>query len=247
MPTSYGALCTDFYVNLKVALQMDLPTDRETILHLFDSVRRSEPAMTHFKRYRNELALESSRREPEYKWVALRQNSVRAGHVNPQEMESAYKYHQLILEIAPYNLTISPLDVDFVEVVLGFDLECPDNHDEVVCEALYGDTPLAELNGIRGARLIDVQPIFGLSLDKRGDEHAYFEVKTRSKSKRGKGKYRDEPISLFLTMRRHGPIDRVDDLHPIYKELATKADELASDYLIPNMLTPIARQITSSA
>ena len=36
MATSFGALCTDFYINQKVGLKMDLPADRETILHLFD-------------------------------------------------------------------------------------------------------------------------------------------------------------------------------------------------------------------
>ena len=51
MATSYGALCTDFYVNQKLALKMDLPSDRETILHLFDRVKKTVPNMNRFHRY----------------------------------------------------------------------------------------------------------------------------------------------------------------------------------------------------
>ena len=36
MATSYGALCDDFYVNQKLTLRMDMPSDRETVLHLFE-------------------------------------------------------------------------------------------------------------------------------------------------------------------------------------------------------------------
>ena len=39
MTTSYGALCSDFYINQKFALKMDLPTARETVLDLFDRIR----------------------------------------------------------------------------------------------------------------------------------------------------------------------------------------------------------------
>ena len=59
MTTSYGALCTDFYINQKLALKMDLPTERETLLHFFDQVRETHPGMTRFRRYDGELSLES--------------------------------------------------------------------------------------------------------------------------------------------------------------------------------------------
>jgi hypothetical protein len=57
MATSFGALCTDFYVNQKLALKMDLPGERETVLHFFDRVKKSIPAMNRFRRYDGELAL----------------------------------------------------------------------------------------------------------------------------------------------------------------------------------------------
>ena len=45
MPSSINAICSDFYVNQKLALKMDLPTRRETVLDMFDRIRREMPVM----------------------------------------------------------------------------------------------------------------------------------------------------------------------------------------------------------
>ncbi|MEM1028355.1 MAG: hypothetical protein AAGJ38_09760 [Planctomycetota bacterium] len=272
MATSFGALCTDFYINHKLALKMDLPSERETILHFFDRMRKSLPSMNRFKRYEGELALESARKDARYKWLALRRNSIRTGTVNPESMEDAVAYHKLVLELAPYHLTISPLDVDYVELMYGFDLECKQNHDAVVYEALYANTPLGGLlnasvpspraadaddeNGedgppeehAGGGGILDVQPVFGQSLNDTGDLQAYYEVKTRPKSRRGSSKrYSGEPISLFLTIRKYGPVDDLADMATTVETLNHYAEELATAKLIPDLLTPITQHIGSSA
>lgn len=254
MPTSYGALCTDFYVNSKLSVKMDLPTERETILHLFDRLRKSEPSMDRFRRYDNELLLESSRREPEYRYTSLRRTSLRAGHANPQDMESAYRFHRTLLDVAPHFLSISPLDVDFLEVMFGFDMECEGNHDQVVYEALFADTPLAGLMLPPGnvadesdAKILDVQPVFGASLNAEGDLQAFYEIKTRTRSRRGQaGRYQDEPLSIFLTLRKYGPVTRLEDLGDAFDTMKDTAENLATERLVPDLLTPIARQIISS-
>jgi hypothetical protein len=252
MATSFGALCTDFYINQKLALKMDLPSDRETILHLFDRVKKSVPNMTRFHRYNNELTLESTRREAEYRWVGLRRTSVRTGHVNPQSMAEAYKFHKLVLSEAPYHLTISPLDVDYLELLLGFDLECKADQDQVVYEALYANTPMARLlksDGPEGseARLLDVQPLFGIALGPKGDTQAYFEVKTRTRGRRGQvAQYSTDPMSIYLTIRKYGPVHKIEDLETWFEALKGHAETLAAERLVPDLLTPILRQITSS-
>jgi len=248
MATSFGALCTDFYINHKLAVKMDLPSDRETVLHFFDGVRKRMPGMTRFVRYEGELALESPRREATYQWLAIRRNSIRTGYVNPDTMDDAGDYHSSILEMAPYFLTISPLDVDYFELLFGFDLECKRDHDEVVFDALMENTPFAAIGEIPDAKMLDVQPIFGLSLPGDPRVQAYFEVKTRTKNRRGSDRrYKHEPISLFLTLRRYGPVTGMDELKTVYRELAADAEELATDKLVPSLLTPIARHITTSS
>ena len=247
MGTSFGALCTDFYINHKLALKMDLPSERETTLHFFEAVRKSVPNMDRFRRHKNELTLESSRREQEYRWLSMEQTTLRTGHVNPQSMSQAYDFHRLVLELAPYHLTISPLEIDFQEVMFGFDLECKADHDEVVFDALLGDTPFAKLLAVPHGKILDVQPVLGVALTDKGDTQAYFEVKTRTKSRRGSAsRFKHEPISLFLTVRQYGPAQELDDLIDVLAELADKTEALATDYFIPDFLTPITRQITSS-
>lgn len=253
MATSFGALCTDFYINQKLALKMDLPSERETILHMFDRLKKAVPSMDRFHRYESELTLESSRREAEYRWVGLRRTSVRAGHVNPQTMEEAYKFHRLLLEVAPYHLTLSPLDVDYLEVLFGFDLECRQDHDEVIYEALIANSPLGNLirpgalPGMPQARVIDVQPMFGISLSDRGDTQAYFEVKTRTRGRRRQpSRYPNEPISLMLVLRKYGPIHKLEELEDNFETLRNFGETLATERLVPDLLTPIVRQIASS-
>lgn len=248
MATSFGALCTDFYVNSKLALKMDLPGDRETLLQLFERVSRTYPSMDQFHRYEGELVLESSRREAEYRWLSLRRTSIRAGHVNPSSMEEAYKFHRLLLELTPHFLSISPLDVDYLELLFGFDMECKANHDQVVYEALFANSPLAQLLRIPGARMIDVQPIFGVSLTRHGEMQAFFEVKTRTRNRRGAvSRYADEPLSIFVTVRKYGPVRRIEQLLEDFETLRLRAETLTSEHAIPDLVLPIARQITSSS
>jgi len=248
MATSFGALCTDFYVNQKLSLKMDLPSDRETVLHLFDQIRKAHPDMSRFRRYDGELALESARNGGDYRWMALRRTSLRTGHVNPESMDEAYALHRLALEAAPYHLTVSPLDVDFVELLFGFDLECKANHDEVIYDALFSSSPISDLFRVSGAKILEVEPMFAMSLNEKGDLQVSYEVKTRNKTRRGRAsrRYQQEPISIFLTIRKYGPVQHINDLKKIFDVLVQQAECLATERLVPNLLIPISRQITSN-
>jgi len=245
MATSFGALCTDFYVNQKLAVKMDLPSDRETILHMFDRIRADNKSMSRFRRYSDELSLESSRRDGSYRWAALRRNSVRSGHVNPDSLEQAYDLHRLMLRTTPYHLSLSPLDIQYQELLFGFDLECKGNQHEIVYEALIANSPLASLLDCPGAKPLDIQPMIGLALEDR--LQAFFEVKTStSPSQVRTGRYRTEPISVFLTIRRVGAIEKVEDLLEHFELMRNKAEELAAHRVVPDLLAPISRAITSS-
>ena len=248
MTTSFGALSTDFHITQKLSLKMDLPDDRGTLLHLFEQVRKVDPGMRRFRRYDGELVLESSRRESQYRWLALRRTSVRSGYSNPGQMEDAYKFHQKLLELLPYQLSVSPIDVVNQELWFSFDLECRGNHDEVIYEALIADSPLANLLKWPEAKITDVQPLFGFRVGGRQGWEAYFEVKTRSRGRRGRGGggSRGEPIGVAVSIRKYGPVNRVGDLGTNFQEMTQHAEQLATERLVPDLLTPIARQITSS-
>src|ERR1043165_2814451 len=223
MSESYKALSSDFYVNLKLSLKLDLPRERQTILDLFDRVRRQFPSMSQFRRYRDELALEAEPGSSQHRWVAIRNNNIRAGAVNPGTLNEAYTLHRHVLDVAPFFLRISPLDVDSLELLFGFDMHAERNHDEVVYEALIANSPLAKLLDMPGSQVIDCQPIFGVVLREAGDVEVHFEVKTRTAGREGRT---DEPISIYLTLRKYGPIGEVKQLPEVRAQLARHGEEL---------------------
>ncbi len=251
MSDSYRALCSDFYVNLKLGVKMELPRGRDTVLELFERTRKQFPAMGNFRRYRDELALESPQSDTPHRWIAVRANSVRAGSVNPPTMPQAYTLHQYVLETAPVYLNISPLDIECVELLFGFDLVAPGNHDEIVFETLVGGSPLAKLSEIPGASLTDYQPIVGMTLKDevgdRGDVEAHFEIKTRPTShlSHREGDGGRDPISVYVTLRRFGAIGDLKQLAVMLGRLAEIGEELVETRVVPHMLVPLRDAIAS--
>jgi hypothetical protein len=243
MSDSYRALASDFYINQKLSLKLDLPRERQVILDLFDRVRRQFPSMNQFRRYRDELALEAEANAAQHRWIAIRTNNIRSGAVNPSDLEEAYTLHRHVLDVAPFFLSISPLDVDYLELLYGFDLLTDRNHDEIVYEALVANSPLASLLDIPGSQVVDCQPLYGVVLREAHDIEVNFEVKTRAASREGR---RDEPISIYLTMRKYGPINEIKQLPELLAQLIKQGEELVDGRVVPNLVVPIRDAIGSS-
>ena len=236
--STFTAFCSDFYVNQKLALKLDLPERRETVLDLFDRVRRTFPRLSTFQRYDGEVALESDSSEREWQWVALRQTTIRSGHVNPATLADSYNFHKALLEVAPYFLSISPLDVDMLEVVFGFDFETEHDRDEVVFDALLEGTRLAGLVDRDTELIADAQPSLAISLGGRGELQAAFEVRTRPRVPVA-GERGGDPISVFLTVRRFGPLASLDELKSAFGAVVCHAEILAENRVIPHVVVPI--------
>lgn len=246
MSESYRALCTDFYVNMKLSVRMELPRTRETVLDLFERVRRQFPHMGGFRKFKDEVALESPQDQMPHRWLSMRATSIRSGVVNPTTMEDAYSLHTQVLELAPTYLSISPLDVDYVELLYGFDLAANGNHDAIVLDALIPGSPLAALIDIPNTTPIDCQPLIGLSLGKRGDVEAYFEVKTRP----GQNSHRDsepgaDPISVYCTLRKFGGLGETRELPGVLAKLAKIGEDLVEHRVVPGLIVPIREAIAS--
>lgn len=246
MSESYRALCTDFYVNQKVSVKMDLPRTRETVLEMFERVRRQFPSMTGFRRYRDELALESPQTDMPHRWLAVRASTIRSGVVNPSQLSDAYSLHRAVLETAPAYLSVTPLDIDHVELLYGFDLAAGGNHDAIVLEALIPGSPLAALLDIPGAVPIDYQPVIGLAMGQDGEIEVQFEVKTRPPAHPQKESSEGhDPISIYLTLRKFGHLGDVKDLERVHRQLVAAGEELLESRLVPGILVPIREAIGS--
>ncbi len=239
--------CTDFYVNQKLALKMDLPATREPVLELFDRIRRHSPALVRLKRSEEEVALESEENGRSFQWVSMRQTSLRSGFVNPAEIGEAYRLHRFLLESAPYFLSISPLDIDHVDLVFGFDFEADGNRNSAVADALLAGSPLGDLLGVAGEEPIDVQPFIGFTLDENGDHAAFVEVRTHQRGAPDLHRNREgrDPISLYLTIRRPGPVARIEDLAGVFGGLCGHAERIAEERVIPHIVTPLRERLRS--
>jgi hypothetical protein len=244
MTDSFRALCNDHYINQKIQTKLELPRSRETVLEFFERTRRQFPSMGSFRRFRDELALESPQADQPHRWLAIRNNTLRSGTVNAPTAADAYSLHETVIDIAPAFLSISPLDVDFIELLYGFDLTSGGNHDAIVLDALIPGSPLAALLEIPGAVATDYQPIIGMTMGNRGDMEIYFEVKTRAAGnthREGAG----DPISVYLTLRRMGPFAELKDLRIAFQRLVKHGEDLIERRVVPGLLVPIRQAISS--
>lgn len=244
MSESYRALCTDFYVNQKVQVKMDLPRSRETVLELFERTRKQFPEMATFRRYKEEYALESPQTDRPHRWLSLRSSSLRSGTVNPETINEAYALHRFVHEAAPAYLSISPLDVDFIELLYGFDLQSTGNHDSIVLDAVLGTSPMAAICDIPNATPTDVQPMVGLTIGEHRDIEVSFEVKTRSLGHSHRESDQD-PISVYLTLRKFGPFREIAEVRRQFEVIAKHGEAIVENRVVPGLLVPIREAIAS--
>ncbi|MFZ9689064.1 MAG: hypothetical protein ACO3DS_04420, partial [Phycisphaerales bacterium] len=239
------ALCRDFCVNQKLVLKMDLPGAREPVQDLFGRLRKEMPRLANLERYPDgEVALESDEDDRDFLWVAMRQTSLKSGWVNPASLDDAYRMHRSVLEVAPFFLSISPLDVAHLALEYAFDFECDGNRDEVVLDALLGGSHLGDFAESATDTVIDAQPFLALVLSDAPDMHVYLEVRTRTP--RGEpvaAREGGDPLSVMLTVRRTGPVARLEDLPTHQAALAGHGERLVEQRLLPRVLAPLRARL----
>ena len=247
MSLPYSAFCEDFYVNMRLGSQLQLPHQRDTVLHYFERVQKDFPGMSRFRKAENgELSLEEDRNENSYRWLTLENKRLSSGHVNPPSLEAAMKLHTLNLQLAPAYLSISPVEIDYLDVLFGFDLSFSGNHDEIVSESLLEASPLACLAEVAGSKVVDFQPTITVALSDDCRLQARIDVVTRTNSYQVRtGDYSEEAISVYLVVRRYWGDRPKESMEQIAQMLAEKADALCVSHVIPRVLRPLSSAIAS--
>ncbi|HEX2972271.1 MAG TPA: hypothetical protein VHP11_08050 [Tepidisphaeraceae bacterium] len=247
MSNPYASFCQDFYINMRLNTQLNLPHNRETVLHFFERIQKEFPGMTQFRKYDNgDFNLEEDRSSGSYRWARLESRRLVSGFVNPPTLDDALKLHQFLLELAPYHLGISPLELEHLEVLYGFDLNYRGNHDDVVIESLMSDSPLVCLAEEPDARPIDVQPTIAVSLSEDCRLQARVEILTRTDNYQVRtGDYSDEEISVYLTVRRYWSDRPKEPMEKIFADLFERADSLSASRVVPRILRPLSSAIAS--
>jgi hypothetical protein len=247
MSNPYSSFCEDFYINMRLGSQLQLPHGRETVLHLFERVQKTFPSMTRFRKNDNgEYNLEEDRGGNAYRWMSLEPKRLSSGHVNPSDVDESMKIHKLALELAPYNLGVSPLEIDYLDVLFGFDLSFSGNHDEIVAESLYRDSPLGCLSDEPDAKPVDFQPTVTVALSEDCRLQARIDVITRTNSWQVRtGDYSEDVISVYLILRRYWGDRPKMAMERMFEQLVERADQLCSSYILPRVIRPISAAIAS--
>jgi len=247
MYAPFASVCDDFYVNMRLATQLSLPHNRETVLHFFERVQRQFPEMSRFRKYDNgDLSIEENRDNDSYRWVTLESRRLCAGHVNPEGLDESLKLHSLLLQQAPYELGLSPVEVDYLDILFGFDLSFRGNHDEIISESLLGDSPLNCLMEEQGAKAVDIQPSITVALSEDCRLQGRIDVVTRTNSYQVRtGDYSNDVISVYLILRRYWGDRPKDPMEKLLADMAQRGEELCLNHLIPKVLKPISNVISS--
>jgi hypothetical protein len=243
----YGSLCDDFGVYSYLNTKMDLPAGRETVLHFFDSLRKTYPQMTDFEcRESGEYVLEEDREQGTYRWVTVDSRRLATGYVNPPELEAADAQHEQVLEAAPYHLSMSPLDCEALDVLFAFDFVFSGNHDEVVAEALGLNTTLENLLQLPGSRVINYEPSLMLSLDEGCRLQCRLSIETRTNAYQIRtGQFPEAPISVYFTVRQYWGRQPFKTFAESYRNQRRICQELVESHIIPAVVRPLAQAIAA--
>ena len=251
MSNSYSSLCDDFYLDMYVNTELDLPRQRDTILAFFERIQKQFPSMGCFyRRENNDYCLEEERNAGQYRWVTLEIDRIGSGVVNPASFEDAYRQNRLVIELMPYMLSVSHLDIDSVDVTFAMDFDYAGSHDEVIAEALFGQTAFNCLLDLPSGRAIGFSPavVVAISDDCRTQARISVESKTTPDLMGGYGlgkqKQRlDEAISLSLTIRQYPRTGEKFDALKSFENQCRVAEELMAEKIVPNFVQPITNVI----
>ena len=73
-------------------------------------------------------------------------------------------------------------------------------------------------------------------------------MKTRTDAEEvARRRYSDQPISVYLTVRKQGPFRALEEFPSIFGTLAGHIERLAEDRVIPSVVMPIRETLTSAS
>ncbi len=241
----YSSLCDDFYVNMNLGTEMELPTSRETVLHFFERIQKTYPTMRNFySRDRGDFVLEEDKDQGTYRWCTIEPRRVCSGQVNPDTVPDALNQHKLVLELAPYTLSVSPLDCEALDLLYGFDFTYRGNHNELLVEALGISPALERIAEIPHATVISHEPMITVALDAECRRQFRVSVEGRTNAYHVRtGDYPEEQLSVYVTARQYGSLGPDHTYAETMDRLNEVCLEMLEAHVIEHVLQPLARTI----
>lgn len=246
--TGYASLATDFYSNMHLNTEMPLPSSREAVLEFFGRVQKTYPSMRNFyTRDNGDFVMEEDKDQPYHRWLSLEPRRICSGFVNPPDPDEAEEQHRLILELVPYMLTVSPLDCEALDFMMGFDFSYRGNHDLLVSRALGCSPALEHLPKLEGATVLNYEPSMTISLEESCRLQARLMIETRTNAYHvRRGDFPDENISVYFTVRQYGSLEHDASFADRLVQLRQKCEELLDEFVIEEILLPLNQAIAAS-
>lgn len=244
--SEYGSFSDDFYLNMNLSTEMELPQSRDSILHYFEQIRRRYPKMRNFhSREKSDYFLEEEKESGAYRWASIETKRVNSGVVNPDSYQSACDQHRAVLELVPYTLSISPLDCESLSVMLGFDYAYSGNHNEILAEAIGLPRGLEQFTNVPYGRMLSYEPAIQFALDEdcRTQCRVSFESRTNAYQVRS-GEFGEEQISVYLTVRRYDSLSAAETYADEFDRLAGLCRDMVDEYLVASVLRPLQQAIS---
>ncbi|MGE3317483.1 MAG: hypothetical protein AB7O26_20405 [Planctomycetaceae bacterium] len=244
---SYGSLADDYYVNLNLNTEMQLPQGRETILGFFERFQKQYPTLRNFyTRENGDFVLEEDKEQGHQRWLSLEPRRICSGYVNPPNTETAVEQHALVLQLVPYMLSVSPLDCEALDYMLGFDFAYRGNHDELVADALGAGSAFDGMLDIPGAKVLNYEPSITIGLDESCRQQARLMIETRTNAYQvRRGEFPEDQISVYFTVRQYGSLGADSSFESTLVKLKEQSDYLMQSYVIDHVLRPLAQAIST--
>lgn len=242
----YDSLADSCFINMILNTEMELPSQREMVLEFFGRVQKTFPAMRNFySRESGDFVLEEDKDQARHNWMCLEPRRICSGSVNPPSIEAATAQHVLALQLAPYMLSVSPLDCEALDFLFGFDFLYRGNHDELVAEALGLGSVFDSLLSVPGGRALNFEPNLTMSLreDCRRQCRIMIETRTNAYQVR-RNDYPEDAISVYFTVRQYGSLPHDGSFEDTLYELRDEAERLLKDHVIEQILRPLALAIS---
>jgi uncharacterized protein YjfI (DUF2170 family) len=226
---------------------MELPNNRDTVLHFFEQMKKGFPELRNFyTRENGDLVLEGEKEQESHRWVAIEPRRLCSGQFNPEALDDSFRQHELVLDLAPHLLTISLLDCEALDVMFGFDFNFEGNHDEVVSEALGVGHGLEGLFEFRQPQVVNYEPSLTLALNESGQLQCRLAVETRTNALKVRTReFGDDQISVYFTVRQYWGMGPDMSFVESMRQQREIGEEILQQSVIPRIVRPLAQAIAS--
>jgi hypothetical protein len=241
----YSSVSDDFYINMNLSTEMELPSGRETVLHFFERIQKKYSSMRKFYcREKRDFVLEEDKDRGQYRWATVEPHRVCSGQVNPPSIDSALEQHKLVLELAPFMLSVSPLDCEALDLMFGFDFTYKGNHNQLVAEALGVSPALERMIEVPGATVINYEPSVTLSLDEECRTQVRLSIESRTNAYQVRtGEFPEDQLSVYVTARQYGSLEPDTTFVQALENLTQVCRDMVDNVVIDQVLKPLARTI----